>query len=135
MESKIVKSKLLLTTAALLAGVSLASAQGTREGIGPGGGMGVHVEAVTDTSVAAKAIGISEADLQTAIRGGKTIAAVATANNVDPQKVIDALTQDGLDELAAAVTAGTIAQAQADAQKADVATRAANQVNNARGSH
>src|SRR6266446_5970927 len=40
MESKIVKSKLLLTTAALLAGVSLASAQGTREGGGPGGGMG-----------------------------------------------------------------------------------------------
>jgi len=39
MESKIVKSKLLLTAAALLAGVGLASAQGTREG-GPGGGMG-----------------------------------------------------------------------------------------------
>ena len=38
MESKIVKSKLLLTTAALLAGVSLASAQGMREGGGPGGG-------------------------------------------------------------------------------------------------
>ena len=37
MESKIVKSKLLLTTAALLAGVGLASAQGTREGVGPGG--------------------------------------------------------------------------------------------------
>jgi Putative peptidoglycan binding domain len=40
MESKIVKSKLLLTTAALLASVSLASAQGMREGGGPGGGMG-----------------------------------------------------------------------------------------------
>ncbi len=40
MESKIVKSKLLLTTAVLLAGVSLASAQGMREGGGPGGGMG-----------------------------------------------------------------------------------------------
>jgi len=39
MESKIVKSKLLLTAAALLAGVGLASAQGTREG-GAGGGMG-----------------------------------------------------------------------------------------------
>ena len=38
MESKIVKSKLLLTAAALLAGVGLASAQGTREGVGPGMG-------------------------------------------------------------------------------------------------
>ena len=38
MQSKIVKSKLLLTTAALLAGVGLASAQGTREGVGPGMG-------------------------------------------------------------------------------------------------
>jgi len=105
--------------------------RGPRGGPSGPGGPGGHVEAVSDTSVAAKAIGISEADLLTAIQSGKTIAEVATANSVDPQKVIDALTQDGLDELAAAVTAGTITQAQADAQKADVATRAADQVNNA----
>jgi hypothetical protein len=39
MESRIVKSKLLLSTAALLASLGLASAQGMREGAGPGGGM------------------------------------------------------------------------------------------------
>src|SRR5258708_1294024 len=37
MESRIVKSKLLLSTAALLASVGLASPQGMREGAAPGG--------------------------------------------------------------------------------------------------
>ena len=62
-------------------------------GHGPGGRM--TTEAVTDTSVAATAIGISEAGLTTALNGGQTIAAVAKAHNVDPQKVIDALVADG----------------------------------------
>ena len=86
-------------------------------------------ETVSDLSVAATAIGISEADLQTALSSGKTIAAVATAHSVAPQKVIDALVTDGLNELAAQVKAGTITQAQADAQKAEVTQRATDQVN------
>jgi hypothetical protein len=98
-----------------------------------GGGMGGFGfnpnEAVSDTSVVAKAIGITEADLNTALSGGQTVAAVSKAHNVDPQVVIDALVQDGLDELAAQVTAGTITQAQADAQKAEVTQRATDQVN------
>ena len=98
-----------------------------------GPGMGGHVEAVSDTSVAAKAIGISEADLLTALNGGQTIAAVAKAHNVDPQKVIDALVADGKAELAAAVKAGTITQAQADAEQAEVVARATAQVNGTMG--
>lgn len=94
---------------------------------GPGGQM--TVEAVTDTSVAANAIGISEADLLTALNNGQTIADVAKANNVDPQKVIDALVKDGQDELAAAVTQGALTQAQADAEQAEVTQRATDQVN------
>jgi len=94
---------------------------------GPGG-FG-HNEAVSDASVVAKAIGITEADLNTALQNGQTIADVAKANNVDTQKVIDALVQDGLDELAAKVTAGTITQAQADAMKDQVTQRATDQVN------
>jgi hypothetical protein len=66
-------------------------------------------ETVSDLSVAATAIGISDADLQTALSSGKTIAAV--------------------NELAAQVKAGTITQAQADAQKAEVTQRATDQVN------
>lgn len=79
-------------------------------GHGPGG-PGGHTEAVTDTSVVAKAIGISESDLLTALQGGKTVADVAKANNVDLQVVIDALVADGQSELDAAVKAGTLSAA------------------------
>ena len=96
---------------------------------GPGGPFGGHVEAVTDTSVVATAIGISEADLKTALAGGQTVAAVAKAHNVSTQTVIDALVADGQSELAAAVKAGTITQAQADAEKAELTQRATDQVN------
>jgi transposase-like protein len=90
---------------------------------------GGHIEATTDASVVAKAIGISEADLQTALQGGQTVAAVAKAHNVALQVVIDALVADGQAELDAAVKAGTITQAQADAQKAEVVQRATDQAN------
>jgi hypothetical protein len=95
---------------------------------GPGMGFG-HTEAVTDTSVVAKAIGMTEADLISALQGGQTVAEVAKAKGVDVQKVIDALVADGMDELAAEVKAGTITQAQADAMKAEVTQRATDQVN------
>lgn len=101
---------------------------GAWAGHGPGN-LGPNHEAVTDTSVAAKAIGISESDLVAALAKSQTIAQVAKAHSVDPQKVIDALVTDGLDELATAVKNGTITQAQADAQKAEVTQRATDQVN------
>ncbi len=96
---------------------------------GRGHGFGNPGETVSDLSVAAKAIGISEADLQSALDNGQTVAAVAKAHDVATQTVIDALVQDGLDELAADVTSGRLTQAQADAQKAAVTRRATDQVN------
>jgi hypothetical protein len=97
---------------------------------GPGGNHGFNSsETVSDLSVVAKAIGISQADLQTALDGGQTVAAVAKAHNVAAQTVIDALVADGQSELAADVTAGRLTQAQADAQKAQVTQRATDQVN------
>lgn len=106
------------------------------DGHGGRGGPGDHVEAVSDTSVAAKAIGITEADLLSALKGGQTMADVAKAHNVEVQKVIDALVTDGLDELAADVKAGTLTKAQADAKKAEVTQRATDQVNGTfRGGH
>jgi hypothetical protein len=99
---------------------------GGRDGHGPGGGRN---EAVTDTSVVAKAIGISEADLTTALQGGQTVAQVAAAHNVNLQVVVDALVADGQAELDAAVKAGTMTQAQADAEKANLTQRATDQAN------
>ena len=97
---------------------------------GPGYAGGGHTEAVSDTSVVAKAIGITEAQLLTELNAGKTPAEVATAHGVAVQKVINALVADGQAELAADVKAGRLTQAQADARKADVTQRATDQVNN-----
>ncbi len=104
-----------------------ADGQGGRGG--HGGGLGPNHETVSDTSVAATAIKIPEADLTTALASGQSMAAVAKAHTVDPQKVIDALVADANSEIAAAVTGGTMTQAQADAEKAGVVTRITDQVN------
>jgi predicted RNA-binding protein associated with RNAse of E/G family len=107
---------------------SQAPAGNAGTGHGPGG-LGGRVEAVSDASVVAKAIGISEADLNTALQGGQTIAAVAKAHNVDVQTVIDALVADAKDELVAAVKAGTMTQAQADTETSNLTQRITDQVN------
>ena len=104
-------------------------ATGTDTDTETGGPEGGHNEAVSDTSVVAKAIGISEPDLKTALAGGQTVAAVAAAHNVPLQTVIDALVADGASELAAEVANGSITQAQADAKKAEILQRATAQAN------
>jgi len=81
-----------------------------RGGRGPGGrgfdGAGL--------ATAAKALGVSEDDLKSALRDGKTIAEVAKEKGVDAQKVIDALVAEAKTKTAAAVKEGKITQEQAD---------------------
>ena len=48
-----------------------------------------------DLTAAAGALGMTEADLTTALQGGQTVAAVATSKGVDLQKVIDAIVAVG----------------------------------------
>ena len=66
----------------------------------PKGGPGVRfhrfVERHEDFAKIAGVIGISEDDLKTAIQSGQSIAQIAQAHNVDPQKVIDALVAEGV---------------------------------------
>ena len=83
-----------LVAALLGAGVVTAHASGLFTGPAtrpvPGAGL-LRAEVV----VAAKAIGVSEADLRTAITTNQqTIAQVAQAHNVAPQAVVDAVVQD-----------------------------------------
>lgn len=55
--------------------------------------------------IAASTIGISTKELVTEVRSGKSVAQVAQAHNVDPQKVIDAVVKAGdakIDQLVAA---------------------------------
>lgn len=100
---------------------------------GPGGGpdCGRHggFGGGMQFDVAAKAIGVTTADLRTAVQGGKTIAAVATSKGVTPQAVIDALVADVKTREAAEVTAGTQTQAQADTKIADATTHITTFVN------
>jgi hypothetical protein len=100
---------------------------------GPGHPGGPHGR--VDLSVAAGAIGIPEADLQTALQSGQSLAEVATANGVDPQKVIDALVADAQTELAARVASGELTQAQADAIGADLVQHITEIVNHTGGPH
>ncbi len=93
---------------------------------GPGGG---RHELVSDESVVAKAIGISETDLTAAVAKGQTWAQVAQAHGVAVQKVIDAVVADGKSELADEVKTGQLTQAQADAEQANLVQRVTDQVN------
>ena len=64
----------------------------------PGPGVRFHrfVERHEDFAKIAGVIGISESDLKTAIQSGQSIAQIAQAHDVDPQKVIDALVAEGV---------------------------------------
>ncbi len=77
----------------------------------------------------ADAIGISTDDLRAALRDGQTLAEVAEANGVDPQRVVDVLVESGTARLDAAVAAGRIDQATADEREASLPERAADLVN------
>ncbi|OLB78127.1 MAG: hypothetical protein AUI14_14245 [Actinobacteria bacterium 13_2_20CM_2_71_6] len=92
------------------------------------GGPGRH-ELVSDESVVAKAIGISESDLAAAVAKGQTWAQVAQAHGVSTQTVIDALVADAKSELADEVKNGQLTQAQADSEAANAVARVTGQVN------
>lgn len=88
---------------------------------GPGFGAGLDA--------AAEAIGISEDDLDTALRDGQTIAEVAEANGVDVQVVIDALVTEATARLDEAAQEGRIDAAEADERTADLTERITDLVN------
>ena len=93
-------------------------------GMHGGPGMGAD-----DITAAAKAIGVTEADLTTALQGGQTIADVAASKGVAVQTVIDAMVAAEKAEIQAQVDAGTITQAQADQRIADLTAHETAEVN------
>ena len=92
-----------LVTAVVLGGSGLAIASATASTTGPSASASAPTAAGTVKSAigtkirklafttAAETIGISPADLLTAMAGGHSIADVATAHGVTPQKVVDAI--------------------------------------------
>lgn len=67
-----------------------------------------HRPGKLDLGVAAEALGISEEDLREAMRDGSSIADVAEEQDVDVQKVIDALVASATERIDAAVADGDL---------------------------
>jgi hypothetical protein len=93
---------------------------------GHGGPRGLDAD---DLTAAAGALGMTEADLATALGGGQTVAQVATTKGVELQKVIDAIVAADTAEIGAAVKAGSLTQAEADARIANLPAHVADEVN------
>jgi hypothetical protein len=81
---------------------------------------------------AAAYLGLSEDALRTQLESGKTLAQVAQAQGKSVSGLIDALVAEEKHELAEAVTAGRLTQAQADARLTDLEARITDKVNGVR---
>ena len=104
-------------------------------GIGaPGGpgGKGFRGGPRADLTAAAKALGMSESDLRTELQAGKSLAAIAKEKNVSVDTLVAALVAQEKQELADAVKAGKLTQAQADQITKDLQARVTERVNSTR---
>ena len=90
---------------------------------------GRHPVARTAIVTSAGAIGISPADLLTELRSGKTVGAVAQANNVEPKAVIDAIVKTFTTKIDQAVDNGKIREPIATRIKSHLGERATKFVN------
>ena len=82
-----------------------------------------HADRPNPLAIAAKAIGVTEAELRTELEAGKSIADVAKAQNVDVADVKKALLDNLKAHLAEEVASGEHTQAEADAKLAEATTR------------
>ncbi len=80
---------------------------------------------------AAKALGMTEAELKTELEAGKSVADVAKAKNIDLDEVIAKLTAAFKAHLDEEVASGKHTQAEADAKLAEFKTRVTERVNKA----
>jgi len=83
----------------------------------------------TSLETAASAIGVTVEEVRTAQRAGQSLADLARAKGVDPQKVIDALLAPIIEHEKAEVASGEDTQAEADKKIADATTRITEFVN------
>jgi uncharacterized protein YidB (DUF937 family) len=105
----------------------LVNRTGWGEHDGPGGHHHGARRIALDT--AAKAIGISAADLRTALEGGSTVAEVATAHGVEVQTVVNALVAEATTRIDAAVADGRLDADRAAQIKAELPDRITARVN------
>jgi hypothetical protein len=95
-----------------------------------------HHGRADDFAVAASYLGLTTAQLQTQLQSGKTLAQIADAATGKSAKgLIAALVAAEKKELAGAVSAGRLTQAQANAIEANLEQRFTDFVNGTRGAH
>jgi len=111
-----------------MAGMGGRGGNGRSGGMGGGGGMGM----TQSHDAAAKALGMTSDELYTAVQGGKSLADVAKDQKVSVDTLVKAMVADVEGDLAAAVKAGTMTQAQADTLKSSLTERITDQVNGVR---
>ena len=106
---------------------------GGRGGNGRSGGMGGGGLGMTQShDAAAKALGMTGDELYAGVQGGKSLADVAKDQKVSVGSLIKAMVADAEGDLAAAVKAGTMTQAQADTIKSSLTERITDRVNGVR---
>ncbi|NHC47276.1 hypothetical protein [Motilibacter aurantiacus] len=81
---------------------------------------------------AASVIGVTEDELRTALESGKTLAQVAEGKGISQDALVDELVAAAKAELAEAVTAGRLTQAQSDSISAGLEARITAQVTSTR---
>jgi polyhydroxyalkanoate synthesis regulator phasin len=90
--------------------------QPARPNVGPQAAPRVRVlQGMLDVS--AKTIGVTPAELRTAVQGGQSVADVATAHSVAPADVVKAIVDGGNAKIDQLVTAGTITDTQGTTMK------------------
>jgi len=98
-----------------------------------GGGFGRHGgRGGLDLDTVAGVLGVSADELRTQLQSGKTLAQVARRQNISQATLVDKLVAAEKARIAAAVKAGRLTQARADAVTADLKTRITQRVTSTR---
>jgi len=98
----------------------------------PKRGSGGHGRGHLDLDTAARVIGVTTDELHTALESGKTLAQVARSQGISRATLVDKLVAAETARLAAAVKAGRLTQAQAEADTAALRTRITERVTTSR---
>jgi hypothetical protein len=127
-DAKLAEFKTRVTEMVNTAGLPM---HGGKGGHGPGG-KGGHGPQKFVTAQLATTLKLTETELQTQLKSGKTIKQIADAQNVDIADVKATLTADFKAHLAEEVASGEHTQAEADAKIAEFTTRLDDMVNGVR---
>ncbi len=125
-----------LVAAVAVAGLLVAGGASVASAAGPGQGGRGHGGIRAAGQTAATTIGVSPEELRTQVRGGKTVAQIATEHGVDPSSVVNAIVaalSQKIDQKAAAGTIDANRAAQAKQKLPNAASKFVNETKPRRG--